>query len=219
MSKSIVVNDAVSMDSREIAELTGKEHKNVLADVRNMLIELNIEPAEFSAGYLAGNGQTRECFNLPKRECLILVSGYNLKMRATIIDRWQELEGNNKPMTTMDMVIASAQAIQEQGRKLEAIKGSIDSIEQRMDDTVDAQDMLNEQFLLGENTTIKAYCSIHRIPVNKRKAQQLGRECVAECRKRGVDVEKHHDHEYGVINKYPVHVVEDMVNNWIRSKL
>lgn len=80
------------MSSREIAELTGKDHKNVLADIRSMLDGLSIDWADFSAQYKDSTGRSLPCFNLPKRETLILVSGYNVQMRAAIIDRWQELE-------------------------------------------------------------------------------------------------------------------------------
>jgi len=80
------------MSSLEIAGLTGKAHKNVLADIRKMLTELGNQPAEFSARYFDAKREERECFNLPQRECLILVSGYSVPMRAKIIDRWQELE-------------------------------------------------------------------------------------------------------------------------------
>ena len=85
-----------TMTSREIADLTGKEHKNVLADVRHMLFDLGQAAAEFSAtaSVPGPNGSTRhiEVFNLPKRETLILVSGYSALLRARIVDRWAELE-------------------------------------------------------------------------------------------------------------------------------
>lgn len=80
------------MSSREIAELTGKEHKHVLADVRKMLDELGIHSAEFSAQYTDPTGRKLPEFNLPKRETMILVSGYSITLRAKIVDRWQELE-------------------------------------------------------------------------------------------------------------------------------
>jgi Rha family phage regulatory protein len=83
-----------TMSSREIAELTGKRHDNVMRDARGMLVELYGENdlLRFEGVYQGGNGERRPCFNLPKRETLILVSGYDLAMRAKIIDRWQELE-------------------------------------------------------------------------------------------------------------------------------
>lgn len=82
----------LKMTSREIAELTGKEHKNILADARVMLGLLGISCAEFSAQYVDASGKPNLMFILPKRETLILVSGYSVAMRAKIIDRWQALE-------------------------------------------------------------------------------------------------------------------------------
>ena len=98
------------MSSREIAELTGKEHKNVMADIRNMLESLNIQSAEFSADYKDDKGRTYPCFNLPKRETLILVSGYSVELRAKIIDRWQELE-NNLVETPIQKVAVTFEAL------------------------------------------------------------------------------------------------------------
>jgi Rha family phage regulatory protein len=91
-NSNTVNNTPVTMSSLEIAELTGKEHRDVLYDIRNMLIELDYLAAEFSSTRIDSRGKSQPIFNLPKRESLLLVSGYNLKLRAKIIDRWQELE-------------------------------------------------------------------------------------------------------------------------------
>lgn len=95
----IDVNSVQTMSSREIAELTGKRHDHVMRDIRDMLAQLHgeSEAPRFGGYYIAENGKQNPCFNLPKRETLILVSGYNLAMRAKIIDRWQELEAAQRP--------------------------------------------------------------------------------------------------------------------------
>lgn len=85
-------NAPLTMSSLEIAELTGKRHADVMRDVRSMLIQLLGDERKFASVYNDAKGEQRPCFNLPKRECLILVSGYDIKLRARIIDRWQELE-------------------------------------------------------------------------------------------------------------------------------
>lgn len=93
---TIFPGHSLTMSSREIAELTGKQHKHVLADIRQMLSGLGKAAAEFSAAaqVKGPNNSIRaiEVFNLPKRETLILVSGYSVTLRARIIDRWIELE-------------------------------------------------------------------------------------------------------------------------------
>nr|WP_240532164.1 phage regulatory protein/antirepressor Ant [Bartonella birtlesii] len=102
------------MSSVEIAELCGKQHKHVMRDIKKMLEELYpigglpkfggadfTEPkfglSDFAGVYKDSTGRTLPCYNLPKRECLILVSGYSTALRAKIIDRWQELEKQVTP--------------------------------------------------------------------------------------------------------------------------
>lgn len=83
--------DRKTMSSAEIAQLTGKAHSHVLRDIRVMIEGLGGQ-SNFGSTYQDAQGKTRACFNLPRRECLILVSGYSIEIRARIIDRWEELE-------------------------------------------------------------------------------------------------------------------------------
>ncbi|MBB2681889.1 UNVERIFIED_ORG: phage regulator Rha-like protein [Rhizobium esperanzae] len=93
---SLNTSSTLTMSSREIAELTKKSHKNVLTDIRTMLAGLSKAAAEFSAtAQIEGPNNSKRSitvFLLPKRETLILVSGYSVELRARIIDRWMELE-------------------------------------------------------------------------------------------------------------------------------
>ncbi|UTO29102.1 Rha family transcriptional regulator [Bartonella harrusi] len=99
-AESTFNNEAIqTMSSREIAELCSKQHKHVMRDIKQMLEELHSKSTEpkfglsdFSGFYKDSTGRTLPCYHLPKRECLILVSGYSTALRAKIIDRWQQLE-------------------------------------------------------------------------------------------------------------------------------
>jgi Rha family phage regulatory protein len=83
----------VTMSSLEIAELTGKRHDNVLADIRNMLEELaEGNDLKFQAIYHDSRNRQKVCFNLPRREVGILLTGYSVPLRAKCLDRLHELE-------------------------------------------------------------------------------------------------------------------------------
>jgi phage antirepressor YoqD-like protein len=86
------MTNPLTMSTLEIAELTGKRHDHVLRDADLMLADLGETAPKFGAFYKGENGKEARCLNLPKRECLILVSGYSVELRARIIDRWMELE-------------------------------------------------------------------------------------------------------------------------------
>ena len=92
--KAIVVNIQQTMTSLEIAELTGKQHKNVMQAIRNM------EPAWEKVNglkfqlveYKDAKGELRPCYQLTKTECLYIATKFNDEARAKLVLRWQELE-------------------------------------------------------------------------------------------------------------------------------
>ncbi len=86
-----------SMDSRDIAELTGKQHKHILTDIRKQLDAQGIDRTVFGLTYLDSQNREQICFKLDYNQTMILISGYSVPLRAKIIKRWTELEQQNKP--------------------------------------------------------------------------------------------------------------------------
>jgi len=79
------------MTSKEIAELTGKEHFNVMRDIRKMLADLGEGVLKFEDTQInPQNGQSYPIFRLPKDLTITLVSGYNVVMRHRIVTRWAD---------------------------------------------------------------------------------------------------------------------------------
>ncbi|EAJ1258678.1 DNA-binding protein [Campylobacter jejuni] len=75
-------NKEISLTSLEIAELTGKEHRNVTRDIETYL-EKVVEGGISKFGDTYQNTQNKQSYKyyrLPKREVLILVSGYSVEL-------------------------------------------------------------------------------------------------------------------------------------------
>ncbi|EJS3366009.1 Rha family transcriptional regulator [Vibrio cholerae] len=87
-----VINKVLTMNSREIAMLVNKKHPHVIRDIRNMLIALGLDAADYESTFMDQNNNPRTCFELPKDLTLTLVTGYDIPRRHAINKRWLELE-------------------------------------------------------------------------------------------------------------------------------
>ena len=101
--KEIVLNtqtthDNQTMTSLEIAELTGKQHNDLMKAIRKMEPAWEkISQGKFSQSsrmVVQPNGGVREfpCYVLTKTECLYIATKFNDEARAKLVLRWQELE-------------------------------------------------------------------------------------------------------------------------------
>jgi phage regulator Rha-like protein len=92
--KVISINQQQTMTSLEIAELTGKNHFDLMRAIRKM------EPAwekvngcKFAlVEYQDKKGELRPCYQLTKTECLYIATKFNDEARAKLVIRWEELE-------------------------------------------------------------------------------------------------------------------------------
>ncbi len=110
---TLLITKTLTMSSREIAELTGKQHFHVTRDIRNMLANMyDGIPDDYKPEKLLINppnpnlvmgvhtvkydqditGRPIYEYRLDKRHTLNLLTRYDDKGRMRVIDRWLELE-------------------------------------------------------------------------------------------------------------------------------
>lgn len=90
--------DVIAISSRDIAELTNKEHKHVIRDIETSLGDSCVRYVQFWTH--PQNKQQYKEYVLPKNIALGIVSGYSFELRMKIINRLEELENlKNKPLT------------------------------------------------------------------------------------------------------------------------
>ena len=108
-----------TMTSLQVAEVTGKEHSNVMRDIRNLLKQgvgqFNFEESSYK------NTQNKEqpMYILTKKGCLILASGYDAVLREKIIDRWEKLERGQQKQLPTDYITALEALIMSEKEKAE----------------------------------------------------------------------------------------------------
>ncbi|ENT9042433.1 Rha family transcriptional regulator, partial [Enterobacter hormaechei] len=102
-----VLPDRPLMSSKEISKLTGKRHSDILRDIRSVLNELYaddyhnaklryeknqlltiVEGIVVNIDYRGMEGE----YMLDRKHTDVLITGYSLKYRAAVIERWHELE-------------------------------------------------------------------------------------------------------------------------------
>ena len=123
-------NTEPTMSSKEIAELTGKRHPNVIRDIREMRGQLgddsnliHLEEVEDSRGYTAE-------FLLNRYLTEVLITGYDTRRRAAVIKRWYDLEsGVASPAHSQDIPATYSQALRLAADKVEQIQALTEEIE------------------------------------------------------------------------------------------
>lgn len=122
---TIVDNDE-RMTSLQIAEVTGKAHKNVMQAIRKMesawvkVQGLNFQLLQKEVEINNGGHKMQPYYSLTKEECLYIATKFNDEARAKLVRRWKELEEAHRPAVPQNYLEAlkAMVKIEEQKQQL-----------------------------------------------------------------------------------------------------
>jgi phage antirepressor YoqD-like protein len=105
MNELMTVGNNKMMSSKEISQLTGKRHADVLRDIRNMLDQLwnaELRSEQYQIVTLP-NGMTGEIL-IDHELSIVLGTGYSIPQRLMLVKRWKQLEQQaQRPKTALEL--------------------------------------------------------------------------------------------------------------------
>lgn len=148
MNDSLLNTERIT--SIEIAEITGKLHKNVLRDIEKMEESWEkVNGLKFElVNYKDSKGEIRPCYSLTKTECLYVATKYNDEARAKLVLRWEQLErekalsGFDVPKTFREALLLAAEQqrmIEEKDKELEVVRPKAEL----MDKVINTEDLVD----------------------------------------------------------------------------
>src|SRR5690554_1067729 len=97
-NQALVINNqaGATMSSREIAELTGKQHQHVRRDIKTMLTELDLDESNFGRTYFDAKNREQSEFVLERLHVECLLTGYSIPLRMKVLERLKDLEAGQQ---------------------------------------------------------------------------------------------------------------------------
>lgn len=193
-----------TMSSREIADLTGKQHAHVMRDIRKMLIAIGKDLSNFGSTYKDAQGRDQTEYRLDRELTLTLVSGYDIPLRHRVVTRLAELE-NSRALSPAQLILAQAQALVAQEQRMNVIEEKVKQIEANLP---------REQ----DYFTIIGWARYIGITVSNSEALGLGRKAAKYSRDRGVSIGNTTDPRYGLVHTYHCDILEDAFGDYFDAK-
>ena len=148
MNELQILENKNTLTSLEVAQIAGKEHKNILADIRDEISKLGEERGRliFQQSYYTNlQNKQQPLFILNYKGVLQLGARYNAATRFKLIEKIEQLQ---KPMTVEDMIIMQA-------NEMKNVKHRIDIVENKVENEIRIDHA--EQRKLQKAVSIRVY--------------------------------------------------------------
>jgi len=141
-----------TIDSREVAEMLGKDHKYVLRDIEGTekvvgiiptLTSANLNPLEYfiKSTYVDTKGETRKCYQVTKMGCEMLGNKQQgekgILFTAKYVKRFNDMENyieeeTQRILSPKEQLKLQLQILEEQDQKINEVTNKVEALEDNM---------------------------------------------------------------------------------------
>ena len=146
----VKIENKNTMTSREVAEITGKEHKNILVDIRDEIEKLENKGIRaeliFQLGeYLDKNNQKRPQYNLTKEGVLQLAARYDAVVRFRLIEKvTRPKEYSQKELLLMNLeAIERIEELEEENQIQKQVIAEYKTVKEYVDTILSSEDTMS----------------------------------------------------------------------------
>lgn len=196
------------LSSREVAEMVGKDHSDLLKDIRRYteyLNEGNFPLVEYfkEDTYKDAKGETRNCYMISKKGCEFIAHKMTGQkgaiFTAKYIERFHEMQDALQPKSQLEILQMSVNQLVEQEKRLNSVENRLDLIEAKTTTSP------NEYF------TVAGFATIRKQKIDVVTANMLGRKAAKLSREYDYPIGKIPDAKYGSVNTYHVDILNKIM--------
>lgn len=218
------VNGVLVTTSNRVAEELGVNHKDLLEKIDGYVSKFN--SAELSAqfyipsNYRSLNGRTVRNYLVTEKGIAQLIGGYNASvpnaflLNVAYINEFERMKkALKKPMSIPEQLLMNAQWMVEAENRMSDIENNVAQTNQsigNMKKDITRIEHNERRTLTSNHLTVIAYANMKGIKPNTYNSSVMGRKATKVCRTRGLLTGTVVDSKYGLINTYPLEVLDEI---------
>ena len=218
------VNGVLVTTSNRVAEELGVNHKDLLEKIDGYVSKFN--SAELSAqfyipsNYRSLNGRTVRNYLVTEKGIAQLIGGYNASvpnaflLNVAYINEFERMKkALKKPMSIPEQLLMNAQWMVEAENRMNNIENDVAQNNQilgNMKKDITRIEHNERRTVTSNHLTVIAYANMKGIKPNTYNSSVMGRKATKVCRTRGLLTGTVVDSKYGLINTYPLEVLDEI---------
>ena len=218
------VNGVLVTTSNRVAEELGVNHKDLLEKIDGYVSKFN--SAELSAqfyipsNYRSLNGRTVRNYLVTEKGIAQLIGGYNASvpnaflLNVAYINEFERMKkALKKPMSIPEQLLMNAQWMVEAENRMSDIENDVAQNNQsigNMKKDITRIEHNERRTVTSNHLTVIAYANMKGIKPNTYNSSVMGRKATKVCRTRGLLTGTVVDSKYGLINTYPLEVLDEI---------